>query len=57
LSRKGQIIEKPTDAFQHHTVLEFLDYGKMNDIVNLPWKKLSSTRLNMMAKAMIDRQA
>lgn len=25
LSRKGQIIEKPTDALKHHTVLEFLD--------------------------------
>jgi predicted nuclease of restriction endonuclease-like (RecB) superfamily len=25
LARKGQIIEKPTDALKHHTVLEFLD--------------------------------
>ena len=25
LSLKGQIIEKPTDALKHHTVLEFLD--------------------------------
>ena len=25
LSRKGQIIEKPVDAFKHYTVLEFLD--------------------------------
>jgi predicted nuclease of restriction endonuclease-like (RecB) superfamily len=25
LSEKGQIIEKPTDALKHHTVLEFLD--------------------------------
>lgn len=25
LGKKGQIIEKPTDALKHHTVLEFLD--------------------------------
>ncbi len=25
LARKGQIIEKPTDALKHHTVLEFLE--------------------------------
>lgn len=25
LARKGQVIEKPTDALKHHTVLEFLD--------------------------------
>jgi predicted nuclease of restriction endonuclease-like (RecB) superfamily len=25
LAKKGQIIEKPTDALKHHTVLEFLD--------------------------------
>ncbi|MDQ2719954.1 MAG: PDDEXK nuclease domain-containing protein [Bacteroidota bacterium] len=25
LARKGQIIEKPTDALKHHTILEFLD--------------------------------
>lgn len=25
LGRRGQIIEKPTDALKHHTVLEFLD--------------------------------
>ena len=25
LSRKGQIIQKPTDALKHHTVLEFLE--------------------------------
>lgn len=25
LARKGQIVEKPTDALKHHTVLEFLD--------------------------------
>lgn len=25
LSRQGQLIEKPTDALKHHTVLEFLD--------------------------------
>jgi len=25
LAQKGQIIEKPTDALKHHTVLEFLD--------------------------------
>lgn len=28
LALKGQIIEKPTDALKHHTVLEFLDLRK-----------------------------
>jgi predicted nuclease of restriction endonuclease-like (RecB) superfamily len=28
LAKKGQIVEKPTDAIKHHTVLEFLDLNE-----------------------------
>ena len=45
LGKKGQIIEKPTDALKHHTVLEFLDLREderytENDLENVIIDKL-----------------